>query len=327
MARTQKEVSPYEQTRTQEFVGSVARFIGEIKSAKALLGRVGIKSPGGKKLIQKIGANAPAWMTSGAINALVEGIVKEKPAKDVLKDMAAKAAIRGAEAIVWSSAEWGGAKLLNVALRKFPRFASGFNKWIKGKKPPEVRAARQEVDAALKEYRRTGDRTPWDNVRIKYAGITPEGVAKIKARATPPVKEFGKYPLAKVKAKPAISKPVIKPKVIVPEVKPEAPATTVQKAKAHIVARKKAFVSEKGKMRPGYRALAKAMTGKRSIKDMTSQEAERFIDSLSRLPEPTIRKGKAVPPSIPRTTRLATVKQFQRTYKKPTPLKLITPQT
>jgi len=125
----------------------------------------------------------------------------------------------------------------------------------------------------------------------------------------------------KVIEKPKVKKPVAL------EEKPEEPSTKAQKQKGHIIAKKKGFVSEKGKMRPGYRALAKAMTIKKSMKDMTYEEAERFIDALGRLPEPTIRAGKIIPPSIPRTTKLATVKQFQRKYRKPTLLKYITAQT
>ena len=105
------------------------------------------------------------------------------------------------------------------------------------------------------------------------------------------------------------------------------PATQKQKALAHLIAREKAFISEKGKMRPGYRHLAKAMTGERSIGKMTFGQASHFIDALKRLPEPTYKKGKLVPPSISRTTKLATLKQFQREYKKPTLLRYITAQT
>jgi len=125
-----------------------------------------------------------------------------------------------------------------------------------------------------------------------------------------------------------VAKPLLKKKVIAkPEIVEPAKATKGQIAQAHIIAKEKAFVSEKGKMRPGYRRLAKAMSGETSMKKMSSEQASRFIDALKRLPEPTYRKGKLVPPSIPRTTKLATLKQFQRKYRKPTLLKYITSQT
>jgi hypothetical protein len=111
------------------------------------------------------------------------------------------------------------------------------------------------------------------------------------------------------------------------ELKPPVMATQAQKAKAHIIAKSKAFVSEKGKMRPEYRALAKAITGKRSIAKMTEQEAKDFIYALGRLPEPKMRAGKLVPPSIPRTTKLVPEGFFQRRFKRPTPFGLLTSNT
>ena len=117
-------------------------------------------------------------------------------------------------------------------VQKAAKFIAGFAKWAKGKPQAQIRPARAEVDAAAAHYHRTGDRTRWDAVRIKYAGITPEGVARIRARAKPPtVKEFGKYPLARpIKRPPTIGK-------LAPR-KPVAPITPtkgVESPKAPIV--------------------------------------------------------------------------------------------
>lgn len=322
---------------------------------------------------------------------------------------------------------------------------SKFVSWIKNFRAlpkAQIRPARAEVNAALKHYQKTGDRARWDAVRIKYAGIKPEGISRIRARGAPPeVREFGRYPLARpVKAPPtraiiAPRKPVApitpekavevadmtldalkkesaifdkkieteiarldkiaperqiiaepgishlsqedvaryteinyeiarrtgisqaeakkrvaekraarlaKPEVAkvekpkpVKKAKPptvveyEAPpmATQAQKAQAHIIAKSKAFVSEKGKMRPGYRRLAKAMTGQTSMARMTEQQAEDFIYALGKLPEPRMKGGKLIPPSIPRTTKLAPKGFFQRRFKRPTPAELITSNT
>ena len=108
-----------------------------------------------------------------------------------------------------------------------------------------------------------------------------------------------------------------KPRTI--EVPREGMVTSEQTREAHIIARGKALVTPKGKTKPGYRRLATVMTGKKSMKDMTSEEADGFITALKSIPEP-IRKptGEIVPPSIPTTTRLTTEGFFQRKFKTPT---------
>lgn len=117
----------------------------------------------------------------------------------------------------------------------------------------------------------------------------------------------------------------------IPEVKLEEPkidlATPAQIKKAHVVANSKALISEKGKMKPQYRKIAEVFTDKRSVKDMTTEEAEMFIDQLERLPEPTYKKGKLVAPSIPRTMKLTTLDFFKKVYGEPTPVWLLTDQT
>jgi len=101
----------------------------------------------------------------------------------------------------------------------------------------------------------------------------------------------------------------------------------LQKAQALTVAKEKLFISEKGKMKPQYRRLAEAMTGKKSIRDMTQVEADNFIKALQKLPEPTYKSGKLVPPSIPTTKDIVTEGFFEHTFKKPTPAKLLTSQS
>ncbi|GAG72904.1 unnamed protein product, partial [marine sediment metagenome] len=87
------------------------------------------------------------------------------------------------------------------------------------------------------------------------------------------------------------------------------------------------MISDKGKMKPQYRKIAKIFTGKTSIKKMTKEEAEIFIDQLDRLPEPKLKQGKLIPPKVPITTKLALKDFFKRKYKEPTPMRYLTPQT
>ena len=113
-----------------------------------------------------------------------------------------------------------------VGVSKFVNFVKN----IRALPKAQIRPARAEVNAALKHYQKTGDRTKWDAVRIKYAGIKPEGVSKIQARQAPPkIKEFGKYPIARPIERPptvgklAPRKPVSGRKAeITPVTKPEA---------------------------------------------------------------------------------------------------------
>lgn len=196
-----------------------------------------------------------------------------------------------------------------VGISKFAQFVKGFRRLPK----TQVRPARAEVNAALKHFKATGDRARWDAVRIKYAGITPAGAERIRARAAPPpVTEFGKFPLTKRPVRPPAVMPAIKL------------ATQAQKAKVHIIAKEKGFLGPTGKTKPQYRRLAKAMTGQTSIAKMTKEQASDFINAITKLPEPRMVRGKLVPPSIPITTRLARRGQFQQIFKEPTPISIIT---
>ena len=282
--------------KVTEFTGEVTGFVGSIYLAKQALG-------GPPSLTKDI----MAWEMVNQSRGGVTGT-------------------GAAEAFVWKGVAKAGGYLFGKVWKaikvKYPDFAYNVSsRWQKartGKAPAEATKNRADAIRARKHFKKTGE-IP-DDLARKYGFGQAVGPKPIPAEQ-PVVADFGKYPLARaiVKGKkPAIpkpiikpAKPVVKPKVVAPEVKPEAPATTAQKRQAHIIARQKAFISEKGKMRPGYRALTKA----------------RFIDAIGRLPEPTMRRGKAIPPSIPRTTKLATIKQFQRIYKKPTPWKYLTSQT
>jgi len=115
--------------------------------------------------------------------------------------------------------------------------------------------------------------------------------------------------------------------VITPPILPKPVATPQQIKQAHIIAKEKAFITPEGKTRPGYRALAKGMTGVPSMKKMTKTQAESFITSLKSVSEPRYIKGKLVPPSIPRTKALVEPEFFQQQFRKPTPAKLVTSQT
>ncbi len=120
--------------------------------------------------------------------------------------------------------------------------------------------------------------------------------------------------------------PTIVRGVVPPEV-PPAGALVKQIKQAHIIAREKALITPEGKTRPGYRRLAMSMTGKKSMRDMTQEEAVKFIDALKRISEPVFRKGKLVPPSIPKTTRVVPEGFFKREFKEPTIMRYVTSQT
>ncbi len=145
------------------------------------------------------------------------------------------------------------------------------------------------------------------------------------------LKNSEKY-IEEPKFEPSVAEKIVQdPAPTEPKVKPEEPkidlATPVQIRKAHAIANTKAMISEKGKVKPQYRAVAKGMTGKTSVKDMTPEEAEMFIDALDRLPEPKYKDGKLVAPTIPRTMKLTVEGFFQKKYGEPTPIWLLTDQT
>ena len=195
--------------------------------------------------------------------------------------------------------------------------------------------------------------------KLKEAKIIPEKeieptkVELKEIELTPKEKFMARMEEARAKVveptpKVTPKEPIILKEEIVPQLKVEEPpkeipkvevkkpvvieekvdlATPAQIKKAHAIADTKAMISEKGKVKPQYRAVAKAFTGKTSIKDMTPEEAEMFIDMLNRLPEPKLKNGKLVAPSIPRTMKLTTEDFFKKQYGEPTPIWLLTDQT
>ena len=104
----------------------------------------------------------------------------------------------------------------------------------------------------------------------------------------------------------------------------KVPATTQQMAEAHIIAKSKEMISSLGKVKPQYRALAKGMTGKTSMKEMTKVEAESFLTALKQI-QPRFIHGVIKPPVIPTTKQLTTPDFFVREFKKPTFATHLTP--
>jgi len=172
---------------------------------------------------REVGAGEAAkFITSlSTVGAAVGPVIAKIPAKIALKTILASGVTFGTRATVEEIAQKistgdpidiegihfeGGIGVLfgagAVGVSKFVKFISKFRALPKA----QVRPARAEVNAAAKHYAKTGDRTRWDAVRIKYGGIKPEVLGyesvggKIVKKAPPPVKEFGKYPLAKMKA-------------------------------------------------------------------------------------------------------------------------------
>ena len=308
--------------------GEAAKFIGELKTIGTGVTTVVAKIPV-RQVLRMILSSGVTFGTRRANEEIAEKIKTGKP-------------------INWQGIHFeGGIGTLfgigEVGIAKFAQFVKGFRSLSK----VQVRPARAEVNAAIKHFKATGDRSRWDAVRIKYAGITdPAALARIQARAEAipstevQVREFGKFPLAKVGAptkvefKPFVPTEGIKvppkpappakeaPKIAVEKVEPLA--TDAQKAKVHIVAKEKGFLTPQGKTKPQYRRLAKAMTGQTSIAKMTKEQASDFINAINKLPEPKMVKGKLIPPSIPITTRLARRGQFQQIFKEPTPISIIT---
>jgi len=86
----------------------------------------------------------------------------------------------------------------------------------------------------------------------------------------------------------------------------------------------KAMLSEKRKLRPGGRRLAKQFIGKTDLRKMTEEELSKFGQIISKLPEPTYNnKGERIPPSIPKTTAITKLGEFEVGYKEPSIWKLL----
>lgn len=177
--------------------GEAAKFIVELRTIGAGITPVIAKIPT-RAALQTILSAGLTFGTRRANEEIAKKIISGKP-------------------IDWQGIHFeGGVGVLfgagEVGISKFAQFVKGFRRLPK----TQIPSARAEVNAALKHYKATGDRARWDAVRIKYAGITPEGVQRIQARTPPlPVEEFGKFPLAK--------RPV-RPPAVMPAAKPEVPA-------------------------------------------------------------------------------------------------------
>lgn len=139
-------------------------------------------------------------------------------------------------------------------------------------------------------------------------------------------------PEAMIEPKPPaveVAKPPVEPIVPLVEGVPEALATQAQKAQAHIIAHDKALVDpETGKARIQYRRLAQNITGKKSMVDMTSDEASAFIEALEKYPERkwSAKAGKWIPQAMPITKAIVPENYFALEFKEPTPVRLFTSQ-
>ncbi len=102
-------------------------------------------------------------------------------------------------------------------------------------------------------------------------------------------------------------------------------ATSKQIKASHVIAREKGWLSSKGKVKPQYRRLAKAFTGKTSIAKMTKAEASEFISALKKVPAPEFVSGRLKPASISLSKDITPKDFFKREFKEPSLIKIITP--
>jgi len=97
----------------------------------------------------------------------------------------------------------------------------------------------------------------------------------------------------------------------------KVPATTEQIKQAHALAKQKALITAEGKTTPQYRRLAEGLTGKKTMTEMTQEEASNFIKGLLKI-KPRLIKGEQLPPIIPTTKELAVEGFFEKEFNKPT---------
>ncbi len=179
-----KKISGFDPTVKEESIGEFLEFIGGLRSAGQILGPLigTLPTVSGQAII----GGAGTFGLRNISEQLVDWAATGKPPslESFEKDTALGA--------LFGIGEVGLIKLV------------GFVRGLKGLSRAKLRPARAEVDKAIKHFKKTGDRTLWDEVRIKYAGIETETAARIRARAkpAPPVKEFGKFPLAKATQPP-----------------------------------------------------------------------------------------------------------------------------
>jgi len=163
-----------------------------------------------------------------------------------------------------------------------------------------------------------------DKVLAEYPDLAP---AKPQPTAIPT--EAKPEALTKEFKGEGIPKPIMKPSEFMKkEFKPEPMVDKVTPAQikaSHAIAREKGWLSEKGKVKPQYRRLAKAFTGKSSIAKMTKTEASEFISALKKVPVPEFVSGRIKVASIPLSKDITPKDFFKREFKEPSLIKIITP--
>lgn len=159
---------------------------------------------------------------------------------------------------------------------------------------------------------------------IPLANLTIHKTAKNRlipvSVEAPPTTMAGPAPLAPTKPIPAPTGFVLKGK---PRVGETRKGQLVKQA--HIIAKDKGWISEKGKVKPQYRRLAEAMTGKRSIAAMNPKQAQTFVDALKKVPGPEFVAGKTKIASIPLSRNITPKGFFDRNFKEPALIEAITP--
>lgn len=142
----------------------------------------------------------------------------------------------------------------------------------------------------------------------------------LRAQKNPPTELLAKINAARREQK-AAGKPPTPPKPGVTFKEPPRPEGPNVLMLAEVEKRldEKAMLSEKRKLRPGGRRLAKQFIGKTDLRKMTEEELATFGQIIGKLPEPTYNnKGQRIPPSIPKTTAITKAGEFEREYAEPT---------
>jgi len=143
----------------------------------------------------------------------------------------------------------------------------------------------------------------------------------LRAQKNPPTELLAEFNAARREQKAAERPPKKPPEPPVTFKEPPRPEGPNILMLAEVERRldEKAMLSEKRKLRPGGRRLAKQFIGKTDLKKMTEEELSKFGQIISRLPEPTYNnRGQRIPPSIPKTTAITKAGEFEREYAEPT---------
>lgn len=156
---------------------------------------------------------------------------------------------------------------------------------------------------------RVADRPFWGKIKglfnikptAKVVDITRPEVLLEPKKLPVPLKVIEPKPIIKPEIVPKISEKIITKAEVLEPLAEEVPITPKQIKIAATIANKKLLISKKGKFKPQFRFLAEQMTGKRSLRKMTEDEADFFINSLKSL---VVRPGRV--PRIPRAKELIT---------------------